>query len=81
MKAKNTRQLIPNSKFGKMYKNVIRAHRKVVAEIWEPCHITGGKFSLSVKIAPGYSLNAKANTLDEIITKFHELTNFEYDIE
>lgn len=78
IKVKSTRRNIGGPNSGEVWQNIIRAGRKIVAEIYEPCDLLGDKYSVSVRVAPGYTLNAKAETMQDAIAAFDRLTDGKY---
>ena len=78
IKAKITRRNIGNAKIGAMWQNTIRAGRKVIATITEPNTFNPGKYRISVKVAPGYSLISDTATMPAAVLEFDRLTDGKY---
>lgn len=77
IKVTNTRRNIGGTK-GVIWCNTIRAGRKIVAEIFEPCHLWPGQYQIEVKVAPGYMLKSTAATMPDAVLEFDRLTDSKY---
>lgn len=78
IKVTNTRRNIGNAKCGAMWQNTIRAGRKIIATITEPNKFNPGKYRVSVKVAPGYSLISDTATMPDAVLEFDRLTDGKY---
>jgi len=73
-----TRRNIGGPKSCNNWENVIKAGRKQIASIFEPSPFNGHKWHINVRIAPGFALNAYADSLPDAVLKFDELTDGKY---
>lgn len=78
IRVSNTRRNIGNAKIGAIWQNAIRAGRKVIATITEPNTLNPGKYRVSVKVAPGYSLISDTATMPDAVLEFDRLTDGKY---
>lgn len=73
-----SRRNIGNNKIGNAFENVIKAGRKVIGSIFEPCALWPGKYQIEIKVAPGYMLKSEADTMPDAVLEFDRLTDGKY---
>lgn len=78
IKATVTRRNIGNAKTGNAWENVIKAGRKVIGSIFEPCSLWPGKYQIEIKVAPGYMLKSEAASMPDAVLEFDRLTDGRY---
>lgn len=73
-----TRRNIGNAKIGAAWENVIKAGRRVIGSIFEPCQLWPGEYHIEIRIAPGYMLKSVATSMPDAVLEFYRLTDSKY---
>lgn len=69
---------ISRRKIGEAWENVIKAGRKVIGSIFEPCVLWPDKYQIEIKVAPGYILKSVARSMSDAVLEFDRLTDGRY---
>ena len=75
-----TSKNIGSQKTGNVMQWTVRAGRKIIGKVFEPCKVLGDKYIVNVPIAPGCCLQDTAETQFEAFIKLQILTDSKYDI-